>query len=484
MARSQMRAKIRERGAWVPAMPNLLTQVAERGVEFNRYYASDPICGPSRASLLTGLATHNHGMKINVAPWGYPLWQDSPISSENLPNWLSRDGYRTIHIGKYTNGYGATEPEEVPSGWDRWITPTKSSGASYYGSPLNIDGQVTRPIGNFKSPDPKDCRVALPAVPGACKHATDLQTAFAVREIGKSSGDDKPFYLQLDYNAPHEDGRPPSGAMPPSRLRGLAAKVKFPKSLKRSPVNSSQPVFIRTQKPLTGAMKRETRKRWGNEVASLRGVDEGIGRVLGQLRRTGQLENTYVIFISDNGIFHGQHRIAYGKFLPHQPSSSQPLLLRGPALPSGRVSDTLTSNLDLASTVLAMTGAKAGRPLDGRSLLGLARHPDKTSRVPVLLEGFNGLDSDEPEPFLDGSGRSRPNQAPVLNYTGFVAGKWKFVQYSYGEEELYNLRADPLELRNRVKDPRRAKLVTWARAQTDRLATCSGPECRLPVNLP
>ncbi|MBK5232013.1 MAG: sulfatase-like hydrolase/transferase [Thermoleophilia bacterium] len=131
-------------------------------------------------------------------------------------------------------------------------------------------------------------------------------------------------------------------------------------------------------------MKNEIRTRYGNEVAALRGVDEGVGRVLGSLRRKGLLENTYVIFTSDNGMFHGEHRIAYGKYLPQEPSSRQPFLALG-------------SNLSIASTVLKMTGSQGNGARDGRSLFSNLRFPKLDSDVPVLLEGFNGRGLDQPE---------------------------------------------------------------------------------------
>lgn len=483
MSRNLMRAEYRDRGRWKPAMPNLLDRVAYQGVEFSNYYVSNPICGPSRASLLTGRATHNHGMKINVPPFGYPFWQDSQISQENLAVWLERAGYRTIHIGKYSNGYGADPQDEVPAGWDRFIGPT-NRGASYYGNPLNINGEVTPPIGSWSALDDPGCVVATIDTPGFCTHSTDLQTAYAMDEIAKSTTDLNPFYLQLDYNAPHDDGRRGAGPEPPARLKPISHRTAPPGTLGNRPVSPTQPRFIRDLAPLTSPMKQEIRGRWGNEVASVKGVDDGIGQILDQLDVYGLTENTYVIFTSDNGMFHGEHRIQYGKFLPHEPATRQPLIIRGPGVPADQTTTVPGSNLNLASTVLTMTGVGDGATLDGGSLIGFARHPKRTSRVPVLLEGFNGLDPALPEPFLDGSGQQKPNQAVVLNYTGLVSENWKFVSYSYGEDELYNLAADPGEMKNLARAPRYAGIAAWGRSQAARLATCVGPECRLEVRPP
>lgn len=483
MAKSLLEARYRENGRMVPAMPNVRGQLRDEGVDFMRYYVSDPICGPSRASLLTGRSVHNHGMRINVHPWGYPLWQSSQISQENLAVWLDRAGYRTIHVGKYTNGYGHDPENEVPPGWNRWVTPTRGT-ATYYGYPLNYQGFITPTIGSWQTRDTADCVIATLDVAGACTHATDVQTAYAVDEIGRAAAADEPFYLQLDYNAPHDDGRRPGGPTPPTRTSWIMGKTKAPQRLSEQKADRTHPVFIRKQPKLKGAVKREIQERWRSEVASLKAVDEGVGRVLDQLRATGRIDDTYILFTSDNGLFHGEHRIAYGKFLPHEPSSRLPLIVRGPGLPKGGRTAALGSNLDLAGTVLEMTGAQAGAQMDGRSLLPFARQTTLRHRSPVLLEGFNARGPDLPELFLDGSGRKRPNQALVLNYTGFVAGPWKFISYAYGEEELYNLYTDPGEKRNVVRNKRAKGIVRWARKQAKRLGACAGPACHAPVKVP
>ncbi|MGA7434169.1 MAG: sulfatase-like hydrolase/transferase, partial [Solirubrobacterales bacterium] len=438
MSKLQLRATYQNRGRELPAMPKVMKQIAAKGVEFSQYRVSDPICGPSRASLLTGQATHNHGMRIHASPYGYPYWQESQGSRENLPVWLDRAGYRTIHVGKYMNGYGANPPNEIPAGWDRFVSPTNGTW-SYYGNALNVNGVVTTPIGSWAERDQPDCLVATITTPGYCTHATDLQTAYAVDEISSAAAADEPFYLQLDYNAPHADARRTSGPEPPERLQYVKNRTTPPRKLANRPVSQGQPLFIREQAPLNSTMKKEIRTRWGNEVASLKGVDQGIGRVISQLRTSGLLANTYVIFTSDTGLFHGEHRIKNGKFLPHEPSTRQPLIMRGPDLPADRVTTALSSNLSLASTVLSMTGAGASSDLDAGSLIGFARHPRRASQAPVLLEGFNGRDISSPDQFFDGTSLLDPNQALVMNYTGLIRENWKYVSYAYGEEELYNL---------------------------------------------
>src|SRR3954447_1611345 len=126
-----------------PIMPNVLSEIAGRGVSFDRYYVTYPICCPSRTSLLTGLYVHNHGVLINRPPFGYPAFKRSPSFTYNLAPWLQSAGYRTIHVGKFLNFYGDAEPTEIPPGWSDWETTVIEEGARrYYGETYNINGPL------------------------------------------------------------------------------------------------------------------------------------------------------------------------------------------------------------------------------------------------------------------------------------------------------------------------------------------------------
>lgn len=481
LAARLLRSKFRSRGGDRLAMPNLVRQVAGQGVEFSRYYSSDPICAPSRASLLSGRSTHNHGMLINASPYGYEHWLNAPEYDSNLATWLQDAGYRTAHVGKFLNGYDANA--EVPPGWDRWVTSTKNSGAPYYGAPLNIDGFITEPVGSLRRPDSRNCVIALPSNPRGCKHATDVQTAFAVKEIRDASGSGRPFFLQVDFNAPHDDGVGKSGPKPPPRYQDLIRRVKVAVDLNDSRGNKTKPYFIRNLKPLTPTLKTKIKNRYARELATMRSVDDSIERLLTALRRNNQLENTYVIFLSDNGLFHGEHLIAYGKYLPYEPATRQPLIIRGPGIPRSAKSSVVSSNLDIAATIMQMTSADTAVQTDGVSLLPLARNPRKQEYRAILLEGFDGLELDHPRPFRDGSGRFGLNEALVLNYTGFVAGRWKYIHYYYGDSELYDLYRDPEERQNLARQPKFAFVLEWAEALSGQLRNCEGASCN-PVVAP
>ena len=473
--------RIRERGISRPAMPTVRGKLSKAGRTFSRFYANNPICAPSRASLMTGLTTHNHGMLINASPFGYDTWRGTEREAQNLATWFSGAGYRTVHIGKFLNGYD--EASAVPPGWDRWVTSTNNSGAPYYGHSLNIDGVVTEPIGSWRKPDPANCKVVTPERPNACTHSVDVHTAFAVEAIREAARLESPLFLQLDYNAPHDDGRRTSGPEAPGRLRGLARKVDLTRYRDDGKGMKAKPSILQGYRPLPRRQVREIRTRIRKEIVIMRMVDQSIGRILAALRESGQLDNTFVVFLSDNGFFAGEHRITYGKYLPYEAATRQPLIIRGPGIRPNSVSSAPASTIDVAPTLLEMAGERPPVPVDGVSM---ASKPDRsTGSRAVPLEGFNGRELSYPGPFTGGSGKStKLNEALVTNYTGFVAGRWKYIYYHYGDQELYDLVRDPREYRNLARLPRYRKVVRWARGLSRSLGDCDGIACRPAVSIP
>ena len=148
---------------------------------------------------------------------------------------------------------------------------------------------------------------------------------------------------------------------------------------------------------------------------------------MNQLAATGKLDNTYIIFTSDNGFMHGEHRVPQGKVLLYEPSIRVPLIIRGPGIPAGQHRSQFVANIDLAPTIVQATGAQPGRVMDGRSLLPFAK--DK------LLQ----------------SGRDLLLETPT--YAAIRSPNWLYAEYTNGERELYNLARDPYELEQPAQQP-------------------------------
>jgi N-acetylglucosamine-6-sulfatase len=198
-----------------------------------------------------------------------------------------------------------------------------------------------------------------------------------------------------------------------------------------------------------------------------------VAGIVAKLRESDELDDTYILFTSDNGFMQGEHRVPFGKMLPYDPSTRVPLLIRGPGVARGRRSRTLVSNVDLAPTILDATPATAPDPLDGRSFLPFARNVGRRSLRPLLHEtaghGASGRHRRE-----EGA---RGVQLRVPPWRAVRTTRWLFVDYKGPARELYDLRRDPAQLRSLHADPRyRVRLRTLRRILGD-LTDCEGREC-------
>jgi arylsulfatase A-like enzyme len=236
-----------------------------------------------------------------------------------------------------------------------------------------------------------------------------------------------------------------------------------------------KPWFLaRWNPPLRQSQHEAIARRMRERRESLLAVDEAVAALVRELARQGVLDDTYVIFTSDNGYMQGEHRVPLGKMLPYDPSTRVPLLIRGPGLPRGRTSRALVGNVDLAPTIVKATLAQARLRLDGQSFLPFARDPRRRSLRPLLHEtGGNGA---------RGRGKreegAKGSQPRVPAWRAVRTTRWLFVDYDGGQRELYDLKHDPSQLRSLSGDPRfRVRLRTLRRILGD-LADCAGSECR------
>ncbi|HXR60562.1 MAG TPA: sulfatase, partial [Solirubrobacterales bacterium] len=472
----QLYAVFNAGGLEIPAMPNTLAMIARRGITFNRYYVSYPLCCPSRVSLLTGRYAHNSNVRGNVQPnGGYTGFKSRAAYTHNLATWLQGGGYRTIHIGKFLNGYG-DEPydngTDVPPGWNAWHTVLKADTHHYfYGYTLNNNGALEGPIGDPGSWDTREygerdyfgCPTAT-IEEKPCLYETDVLSRIAYEELTATSPE-QPFYLQLDYTAPHGDFRRPAGPEPAPRHYTLFDGAPYPHSreegFNEGSVND-KPRFIREAPYLSGTEIHAYRVYYQKALASLRAVDEGVKTVLDTLGGLHRLRNTYVIFTSDNGFFYGEHRLTGGKFLAYEPATHLPLLMRGPGIKPNTSTGQLAGNIDIAPTILELAGVQADKSVDGTSLVPFFRDPSLRTRRPLLFESFvqtNDVEANpEPEPAPTGPVYPRRGGgqatasivAPPKDYEGIRLGPYKYIEWPNGEKELYDINKDPNELNNIV----------------------------------
>ena len=182
-----------------------------------------------------------------------------------------------------------------------------------------------------------------------------------------------------------------------------------------------------------------------------------VARLVDALEDTQELDHTLFVFTSDNGFFHGEHRIRDGKFLPYEEAIRVPLLVRGEGFPAGAVADQLVANVDLAPTLLQAAGATAGRKLDGMALQALAADPRVGRDRPLLIEALEG------------------NRA---TYAAVRTERWIWVEYDDGNRELYDLEQDPQQLRSRHSGKAFKGVREELAAVLAKLRRCAGDSCR------
>jgi N-acetylglucosamine-6-sulfatase len=437
--------------------------IGAHGVTFDNSFVNYSLCCPSRSTLLTGQYAHNHGVRGNQLPSG-GYSKIAPSLGNSLPVWLQRAGYYTGHIGKFLNGYGTTSPDtEVPPGWNEWYgsldNPDGFTGGTYtaYGYTLNENGQI---VHYGSTPDSVDPPI----------YQTDVYSQKAADFIRRRAPSRKPFYLSVAPRDPHSEagscncaGDNPRAA---PRYEGTLAGLTAPRNPDFNEADvSDKPSNIRNLAPLTPAQVSAVDARYRARAETLLGVDDLVQNVVSTLQQQGELKNTVLIFTSDNGFFHGEHRVPQGKVRLYEPSIRVPLLIRAPRLPKGVHRAQPVSNVDLAPTILDFARAKAGRKEDGTSLIPIMLHKrDFLGRALDLEAYFTPDTTEDPED-------------PPLNHRGVRTDRYLYAEYGTGEQELYDLRADPLELQNAATNPAYAPVKSSLQRLLSSEARCAGRSC-------
>lgn len=454
-------------------LPRVRRLIGAAGVTFTNSFASYPLCCPSRSTFLTGQYAHNHGVRGNKPPFGgYGRFRGA---GRTVPVALQRAGYRTIHIGKYLNGYGRDVPATVPPGWTDWRGSIDPTTYRYWNYTLNVNG-TPRTYGTADR-----------------DYQTDVYAGLADGVIRREARIGGPFYLSVAFLAPHSglgrdgagtDGQAEEDAAgnpgqpltrrrrPQRRAAGIGLPAPAPRyagafaaaPLPRPPSfdeadMSDKPSAFRAQPRFAPAVTNRIARSWRARRATLLAVDDAVQRIHDTLRATGQLRNTVIVFTSDNGFFHGEHRRPNGKVLVYEPSVRVPLLLAGPGIPRGQRRGALVANVDLAATILDVARARPPRRLDGRSLVPIARSARLRTHRDLLLE--------------TGAGAGR------ANYSAVRTPRFKYVEYATGEQELYDLARDPFELRSRHRDPAYGRIRAELRRRLRVLQRCAGRTCQV-----
>jgi len=410
----------------VSKMPVVEAKLKEKGLSFENAFLSDPVCCPSRATILTGRYAHNHGVWTNEEPKGGDQgFKEQGLAQDTIATRLKQEGYATGLFGKYFNGYGNNN--YVPPGWERWF--------AFVGNNRDDSYQVVS-------------EGALKTVSRDEWNSTDLIADEAEQFVKNHA--DGPWFA---YVAPHDPHGP---YYPAPRHAHDFDGVQLPDKPSFDTVDPSQPSYVRDQPPLSDAQKRELTWTYEDKLEALQAVDDLVADLIETLEKTDQLDNTYIVFATDNGFMLGEHRLIQ-KGKPYEESIRTPLLIRGPGVPAGETRTQLVSNVDLAPTFAELAGAEPPAKPDGRSLAPfLSGNLPASWRETLLLERRNA----------------------TLSWVGVRTRRYAYFEYEEtGEEELYDLQSDPYQLKSIHKSADPA-LLSRLRARLQALEDCTGAECR------
>jgi len=421
-----------------------IDRVAAEGALFERAFHTTPICSPNRASIMTGQYASRHGIIDNVA---------RDAMSHRLPNYhlvLRTLGYETAHVGKWHMGNdGAPRP-----GYDRWIS---FDGHGRLSDPnLNVDGKYEQRSG----------------------YITDILTDEALAFLERPRK--KPFSLFLAHKAVHPDAEQAAdgtlslvGYVPAHRHRNLYTGCLFPKTpnmLRPEEVIKTKPAWTeafelkksqRSQAllaPIHAGQQEEIRLR----AAMMASVDEGLGKILELLERSGELDRTFILVLGDNGYFFGEHGLGPERRFAYEAGIRSPFVLRYPSLVKA---DTKKKELvicqDIAPTLLELAGAAPGKHIQGRSLVPLFRGTPRNWRNSILIEYW----AEQALPWLVG-----------MSYKAVRTDRYKYIRWlnrsRNGElDELYDLERDPWELKNLASSRAAAPVRAQLQRELKRLVT-------------
>lgn len=385
-------------------MPKTQALLGGQGETFNNAFVSHSLCCPSRTTMLRGQYTHNHGVLTNRAREQGGLGQFNSLNrgESTIATWLDAAGYDTGLFGKYLNGCAGCPR---PPGWDNWQ-------------------------------------------PNTAKHANTDQTFDKADAYVNTHDFSTPAFMWIAPRGPH------APLAWPNAYDGMYSTTHVPRtpSINEGDL-SDKPGYVRSHDKVDMGEQDKLRRGRARMVAQ---IDDRVAQLASELDARGQLENTYLVFTSDNGFMQGEHRLG-AKQVPYEESIRVPLLMRGPGIQPSTTSDKLAVNIDVAPTFAQLGGAPTPDFVDGRSLVPLLA-PDGGASQPwrsrFLIEHYH------------------LSQRPTPTLHGVRTENSKYIQYPQsGFQEFHDLSADPYELEAQHTD-------NGLQPVLDALKVCSGQSCR------
>ncbi|WPH02265.1 Hypothetical protein R9X50_00512100 [Acrodontium crateriforme] len=422
-------------------MPLLQKYIIDKGTIYDRHYCSVAICCPSRVNIWTGRAAHNTNVTDLSLPFGgYPKFIQEGLNEAWLPVWLQALGYNTYYTGKLFNAHTVDNYNDPPvAGFN---------GSDFLLDPYTYEYYNAHMSRNHQKP-----------VSYTGQYSPDVIAEKAYGFLDEALSHDDPWFLAVAPVAPHSDTKINNDGSVTFSLPKYAPRhahlfndYKIPRTANFNPDEPSGVSWIRNQPKLNDTVVEYHDEFQRARLRSLQSVDEMVETLVKKLTIAGQLNNTYIIYSTDNGFHISQHRLPPGKECPFETDIHIPLVIRGPGIPAGRRADVVSSHSDLTPTILKIAGSDRsdldGRPipLDEQSLEApeLGEHVNVEYWGRALPEGKYGWLGDN-YPGVDGGPHNNTYKALRVVGEGYNI---LYTVWCTGEREFYDLSRDPDEMSN------------------------------------
>ena len=415
-------------------MQALQNNLIQGGVKFTNTVSTYPLCCPGRATIQRGQYPHNTKIYGNSEPQGgWEKFRRLGLHKSTIATWLDDEGYETGLFGKYMNNYRDTLK---PPGWDRWYA---WNGVDEGWGSVNDQGVVT-------DLDRQD--------------ADALVAENAAAFLQKRLPNPEPVFAFVNFGAMHEPY--PYPAVDANKFEGYG--VPRTPAFNEASVSDKNP-DIRSNDRLTGREVSDLDAQYREGLRSLQRVDRFIGDASDILRRSGEMDDTYFVFYTDNGAHFGQHRLTHGKLQPYEEDINFPLIIRGPDVRRGASEAGLVGNHDIAPTIADMANVDPPDFVDGRSVMPLATVAATAWPRTAILS------------------IREPNRDPPHRWDVLRMPTEKYIRFENGAKEFYDLKTDPYEIDSDPGSVPPKVRAYWERRIED-LGACGGAECRTAEDAP
>jgi len=511
--------------ASMAVMPQTRALIGDAGTTFTQGISSFPLCCPARATHATGQYSHNHGVvdndnELHPGPDGPVPGQggyDVFDHTNTVATWMDALGYETSYVGKTLNDYnGATAVPPAPPGYDRWfgwlLEPTNLSipRQNYFNFQIYEDPDgAAGPTQGMQRVYPDD---GLDGGNDEQEYLTDVLRDIALDQLDELAADDDPWFLTYAPFAPHTgSGRTRANANPfgtapaPRHLGALVETEEHPLPLgidevpnyppqdnpaynlipqqaapwvlnaRTSPANPWNLVQAQDRNDPDDDLTNEqvqnlVTRGYRLYLESLLAVDEAVQTLVDRLGSLGQLDDTIVIFTSDNGFAYGEHGFFAEKNEPYEESLRVPLLVRGPGFPAGTTVDAPVADIDYAPTLVRATGAAPGLVMDGLALQDIAHRPEGYDDRAILINNWPTS--------------TRPNSR-IRHWEGVRTDRYTYLEVpETASVELYDRSIDPHQLDSVADDPAYDAVEAYFAGLLDQLLACTGHACDVRADPP